>query len=90
MKEFSVLIFPKVFLPAFLITHCNLCFQVRGLQWITLIIIVNKVTIHVLCVLLGIFGFLFLCNLNGKCVPFYRLSHLSKVAKICQINFKNS
>ncbi len=37
--------------------------------------------IHVMCVLLGIFGFLFLYNLNGKCVPFYHLSHLSKVAK---------
>ncbi len=23
-----------------------------------------------MCVLLGIFGFLFLCNLDGKCVPF--------------------
>ncbi len=45
----------------------------------------NRVLIHVMCVLLGIFGFLF-CNLDGKCVPFYSLSHLSKVAKSYQIN----
>ncbi len=37
--------------------------------------------IHVMCVQLGIFGFLFLCNLDGYCLPFYRLNHLSKVAK---------
>ncbi len=48
--------------------------------------------IHVMCVLLCIFGLLILCNLDGNCVPFYRLSNLSKVAKKknCQINVKNS
>lgn len=28
------------------------------------------------------------CNLDGKYMPFYHLSHLSYFAKICQINFR--
>ncbi len=41
-----------------------------------------------MCVLLGIFGFLFLCSLDGKCRPFYCLSHFSKDTKSCRVNFK--
>ncbi len=46
-------------------------------EWtiIKCIIIIIKLNncnlIQMMCVPLGIFGFLFLCNLDGKCVPFY-------------------
>ncbi len=40
--------------------------------------------IHVMRVLLGIFGFLFLCNLNGKCVPFYCWVTYQKLLKVAK------
>ncbi len=39
-------------------------------------------------VLLGILAFLFLSSVDGKCVPFYRLSNLSNIAESYQLNKK--